>query len=241
MMKARVLCVLCVLGTTGLAASLGACSSMPKPDKDSFSTRSGVAAGQAVDQTYDGFGDAAQAPLRDLNMVHDKVPPILVRAFARPYDQNGLDTCPAISEQVRQLDLALGPDVDIPRGESAEQDMFSKGASFAADAALDAVRSATTGVIPVRSWVRRFSGANRAEQEAKAVVLAGAVRRGYLKALGQVRGCDWPAAPLKPQTAEAIRAKLTADPALPPAALEAAAHTAAASGQLQAPPAKPQN
>jgi hypothetical protein len=212
MMKAR---VLCVLGTTGLAASLGACSSMPKPSKDSFSARSGVAAGQAVDQTYDGFGDAAQAPL--------------------------LDTCPAISEQVRQLDLALGPDVDIPRGESAEQDMFSKGASFAADAALDAVRSATTGVIPVRSWVRRFSGANRAEQEAKAVVLAGAVRRGYLKALGQVRGCDWPAAPLKPQTAEAIRAKLTADPALPPAALEAAAHTAAASGQLQAPPAKPQN
>jgi predicted TIM-barrel fold metal-dependent hydrolase len=81
--------------------------------------------------------------------------------------------------------------------------MFNKGASLAADAALEAVRSATGGVIPVRGWVRRFSGAARAEQEAKAVALAGSVRRGYLKAFGLMKGCDWPAAPLAPQVYQA--------------------------------------
>ncbi len=193
-----------MLAASGLAATtLSGCASMPKSSPNDFTSRTGQAAGVAMGDTYSGFGEAAQAPLRDLNLMHDDVPPILVRAYARPYDQTGLDGCPAISEQVRQLDLALGPDVDIPLGATPDKDMFAKGAGFAADAALDAVRSATTGVIPVRSWVRRFSGANRAEQQAKAVALAGSVRRGYLKALGQIKGCEWPAAPLQPQMVQA--------------------------------------
>jgi hypothetical protein len=195
-----------------------------------FTQRSGSAAGNAAVDTYSGIGGAAQAPLRDLNLVHDDVPPILVRAYARPYDLTGLDTCEGITEQVNQLDLALGPDVDIPRAATPEKDMFAKGATLAADAALDAVRSATTGIIPVRSWVRRFSGANRAEQEAKAVALSGSVRRGYLKAIGQAKGCDWPASPLRPQV---NHAKLGAEPP-PPPALEAASRTARAAGQRSA-------
>ncbi len=235
-MRAREVGVLTAAGLAGVG--LAGCGSMPKPQPDGFTAKSAQAAGSAMGDTYSGMGDAAAAPLRDLNLVHDKVPPVLVRAYARPYDSTGLDTCPAIAEQVHQIDLALGPDVDIPRADTPEKDMFAKGASFAADAALDAVRSATTGVIPVRSWVRRFSGANRAEQEAKGVALAGSVRRGYLKALGQLKGCDWPAAPLKPGSVTA--AKFGEDPPLPPAALEAASHSAAASGQL--PPAgKPQH
>jgi len=168
-----------------------------------FANRSGTAAGAAAADTYSNVGDAASEPLRDLNLMRDQIPPALVRAYARPYDQAGMDTCPAIAEQVHQLDLALGPDVDIPQAPTEEKDMFNKGASLAADAALDAVRSATGGVLPVRSWVRRFSGAARAEQEAKAVALAGSVRRGYLKALGEIKGCDWPASPLAPQVYQA--------------------------------------
>lgn len=183
-------------------ASLAACASGPK-DTPSLTSRGASAASSAAGDTYDGLGGAAQQPMRDLNLIHDDVPPILVRAYARPYDMTGLDTCEGISEQVRQLDLALGPDVDIPRAATQEKDMFAKGASIAADAALDAVRSATTGIIPVRSWVRRFSGANRAEQEAKAVALAGSVRRGYLKAIGQTKGCEWPASPLRSHVTQA--------------------------------------
>ena len=191
--------------TAGAALALSACTSMQQTSASAgdFASRSGTAAGSAAADTASNVGDAASEPLRDLNLMHDQIPPALIRAYARPYDQTGADTCPAIADQIRQLDLALGPDVDIPKAPTEEKDMFNKGASLAADAALDAVRSATGGVIPVRSWVRRFSGAARAEQEAKAVALAGSVRRGYLKAIGQMKGCDWPASPLAPQVFQA--------------------------------------
>ncbi len=219
---------ICVLATAGTAAGLSACASMPKTQAGDYANRGGAAAGSAAADTYSGLGDAAKAPLRDFNIVRDQIPPILVRAYARPYDQTGLDTCPAIEEQVRQLDLALGPDVDIPQAATPEQDMFAKGATFAADAALDAVRSATTGVIPVRSWVRRISGANRMEQQAKSVALAGSVRRGYLKAIGQAKGCDWPASPLSPQTTTEVRQGPVAAPSpVVPSATPVALQTAA--------------
>ena len=164
------------------------------------------AVGNSADEHMPGVQDAVKSPLRDLNLTEDNIPLILVRAYAKPYDMSGLTACKDILNQVSALDLALGPDVDIPRSGSTEEDMFAKGRGMAGDAALDAVRSATTGVIPVRSWVRRFSGANRAEQEAKAIVLAGSVRRGFLKALGAQQGCEWPAAPLDLQKA-AIKAR----------------------------------
>jgi len=192
-----------MMATTGIAAcTLCGCASMSKAPGADYAVRGSQAAGSAVGDTYSNMGDAAKAPLQDFNLMHDAIPPILVRAYARPYDNSGLDTCSAISEQVRQLDLALGPDVDIPAVAEVEQDVFAKGASFAADAALDAAKSATTGVIPLRSWVRRISGANKAEARAKAVALAGSVRRGYLKALGQMKSCDWPASPLAPQVVQ---------------------------------------
>ena len=136
--------------------------------------------------------------MRDLNLIHDDVPPILVRAYARPYDMTGLDTCEGIPNRCASSISRSVPMWTSRARATPEKDMFAKGASLAADAALDTVRSATTGIIPVRSWVRRFSGANRAEQEAKAVALSGAVRRGYLKAIGQAKGCEWPASPLRP-------------------------------------------
>jgi len=194
-----------ITAVLGAAMALSACASAPAPQASVSEpgNHTGSTAGTAAINTASDVGDAAAEPLRDLNLMHDQIPPALIRAYARPYDQTGADTCPAIADQIRQLDLALGPDVDIPLAASPEKDMFNKGASLAADAALDAVRSATGGVIPVRSWVRRFSGAARAEQEAKAVALAGSVRRGYLKAIGQMKGCDWPASPLAPQVYQA--------------------------------------
>ncbi len=184
-----------------LGGSLGGCAfpHMPSPDFQGATHaahQSADAASQDAEDRLPGVNDAVKAPLRDLNLTNDNIPVILVRAYAKPYDLSGLGSCRAILDQVSALDLALGPDVDIPRGATAEEDMFSKGRGLAGDAALDAVRSATSGVIPIRSWVRRFSGANRAEQEAKAIALAGSVRRGFLKALGSQQHCDWPAAPL---------------------------------------------
>jgi hypothetical protein len=196
---------------TGATASVCGCAMprMPSPDfvgATHAAHRGADAVSQDAEERMPGVNDAVKAPLRDLNLVEDDVPTILVRAYAKPYDTAGLDSCQGILEQVSALDLALGPDVDIPRGATSEEDMLSKGRGLAGDAALDAVRSATTGVIPVRSWVRRLSGANRAEQEAKAIVLAGSIRRGFLKAMGVQQHCDWPAAPLDLQKA-ALKAR----------------------------------
>jgi hypothetical protein len=190
----------------GAGAGLSGCAlpSLPHPDfvgATHAAHQNADAVGQQADERMPGVNDAMKAPLRDLNLTTDDVPTILIRAYAKPYDTRGLDSCQGILDQVSALDLALGPDVDIPRSASASEDMFSKGRGLAGDAALDAVRSATTGVIPVRSWVRRLSGANRAEQEAKAIILAGAVRRGFLKAMGVQQHCEWPAAPLDLQKA----------------------------------------
>ncbi len=188
-----------------LAVAVSGCAlHIPSPDFQgaTHAAHQGAdAVSQGAEDRMPGVNDAVKAPLRDLNLTSDNIPVILVRAYAKPYDTAGLGSCQAILDQVSALDLALGPDVDIPRGPTAEEDMLAKGRGLAGDAALDAVRSATSGVLPVRSWVRRFSGANRAEQEAKAIALAGSVRRGFLKAIGSQQHCDWPAAPLDLQRA----------------------------------------
>ena len=85
--------VLIIAAVCGGAVGLSGCISMPKMAPNGFTARSANAAGSAASDTYDGLGGAMQAPMRDLNLVHDDVPPILVRAYARPYDMTGLDTC----------------------------------------------------------------------------------------------------------------------------------------------------
>lgn len=221
-----------VIIAAGAGLALSACETVQKTSTSAggVAVKSGSAAGSAVGDTYSGVGEAASTPFRDLNLLRDRIPPILIRAYAHPYDQASANSCPAIADEIRQLDLALGPDVDIPRAPTVEGDMYDKGASFAANSALDAVRSASAGVLPMRYWLRRISGAARAEQEAKAVALAGAVRRGFLKAVGQGKGCDWPAAPLPPQV---YQAKLAA-------AAAAASATPSSASPGQASQAKPQ-
>ena len=207
------------LGAAGLCGPLvlGACANAhnPMPSPATAYQRGSGAMHQTVDETVPGLGEAASQPLHDLNLLHAYAPTALVRAYARPYDLRGLDTCPALETEVAALDLALGPDIDIPQGATPERDMLSKGASLAAGAALDAVRHSAQGVLPVRSWVRRFSGANSAESEAKAISLAGSIRRGFLKAVGMEMGCAWPAAPLH-VTGRATKVATLTPPAAPP-------------------------
>ncbi|AZP10558.1 hypothetical protein [Undibacterium parvum] len=65
------------------------------------------------------------------------------------------------------------------------------------------MRSTVEGVIPFRSWIRRFSGADKHSKDVTAALAAGIVRRAFLKGLGQASGCLPPAAPLPLATAPA--------------------------------------
>lgn len=181
------------LTCASLGGLLTGCATSSGKHADNMASKSYEVAGEAGGQFSSGFTRAAATPLRDFNLIREKIPPVLLRAEDRPYDSSGLDTCDELMNEVSALDMALGPDVDVPK---IEMDRMHRGASFAAQAALDGVKDLAEGFIPMRSWVKRLSGATQAEAEVRRAILAGSVRRGFIKALGMTRNCGWPAAPM---------------------------------------------
>jgi len=132
---------------------------------------------------------AAQAPLRDFNVLRTKVPDILLQAMADPYARPKSAGCADLIAAVQPLNDALGADLDTPSKD--EDDLLEKGKG----AALGFAADAASGVIPFRGWVRRLSGAEQHDRFVQAAINAGAVRRGYLKGLGEAGGCTPPATP----------------------------------------------
>jgi len=139
---------------------------------------------------------AASAPLRDLNVVRTKIPDVLLAAMADPYARPPRGArltkgaqCAQLTELVEPLNQALGADLDTPSKD--EDDLLEKGRGSAYGAAADLASSA----IPFRGWVRKLSGAERHDRIVQAAITAGAVRRAYLKGLGEARGCYPPATP----------------------------------------------
>jgi hypothetical protein len=147
---------------------------------------------------------AAQAPLRDLNVVRTKIPDTLLQAIADPYKRPELNLklnrkgqCAELTELLKPLDAALGADLDTPSKD--EDDLLDKGRGTA----LGAAAALASDVIPFRGWVRKLSGAERHDRLVQAAITAGAVRRAYLKGLGEARGCEPPATPSHMLTAVA--------------------------------------
>jgi hypothetical protein len=177
------------------ALMLGACS-----------TAVGKGTGDTYRMTRVGMKEAVTAPLTDFNLMRKKVPAVLLEASEDPYKLPGDAECPALEDEIRRLDLALGPDADMPRG--ADKPTMRRRASHAAsDAALDAVRDLTTGWIPFRGTVRRLTGASYHEDKADDASQAGVIRRAYLKGLGLQKGCAYPASPMPAPTTEIASAK----------------------------------
>jgi len=143
---------------------------------------------------------AATTPLSDLNLVRAEIPPVLVEAVKGPYRTPSEPGCEAIGKEVTQLEAVLGADLDVPP--SADRpSLLERGGTAVGDAALGTLRGAAEGVIPLRGWVRKLSGAERYSREVAAAIAAGSVRRSYLKGVGQARGCSAPAAPAAAATA----------------------------------------
>jgi hypothetical protein len=89
---------------------------------------------------------------------------------------------------------------------------MDRGRKAAGGAALGAVASAAQDMIPMRGWVRKLTGAERHDRLVQSAVASGAVRRAYLKGLGEARGCDPPATPQhKPPPEPPV-----VDPGMPP-------------------------
>ncbi len=150
----------------------------------------------APKSTEDRLGSAVVSPLNDFNIVQTGIPPVLNDAVKNPYQQPPVNTCKGIAEQVELLDKALGPDLDAIVTSEDKSDL-EKGGNFAQDEAVGGVERTIQGAVPFRSWIRKLSGAEKRSKELSTAVAAGIVRRAFLKGMGQERGCDAPAAPVK--------------------------------------------
>ncbi|WP_242481235.1 hypothetical protein [Rubrivivax gelatinosus] len=132
-------------------------------------------------------GEAATAPLHDLNVVRAKIPEVLRAAHKAPYRLPEAAGCEATAAEIAALDEALGPDLDAPPG--AERGLIERGSDAAGDAAIGAVRRTAEDVIPFRGWVRKLTGAERHSRDVAAAVTAGAARRAFLKGWRLASSC----------------------------------------------------
>ncbi|WP_332768971.1 hypothetical protein [Phenylobacterium sp.] len=137
----------------------------------------------------ESMGAAVAAPLRDVNLLRTKIPPVLLEALADPYQRPVPPTCARLAELIRPLNAAMGDDLDEPDIDNQSVQVRGK------DAALGAVASVASDIIPFRGWVRKLTGAERHDTLVAAAITAGGVRRAYLKGLGEARGCPPPATP----------------------------------------------
>ncbi len=125
---------------------------------------------------------AMTRPLRDLGIMRRAIPDVLAGAVAAPYGLEDPVRCADVVAEIARLDVALGPDLD------AEQ---VKPGGAAGEMLFDAFQGALD--IPFRGVVRRVSGADSRDRARAAAVLAGMVRRAWLKGVAHNEGCAAPA------------------------------------------------
>ncbi|WP_374584464.1 hypothetical protein [Pseudoduganella sp.] len=131
--------------------------------------------------------EIGSTPLRDLNIAKVEIPQILRDAVENPYQLPADRSCPALLAQINELDEELGPDLDTPEEELDRMDASRKALGNAATGAL---QKTVEGAIPFRGWLRKLSGAERRSRKAQAAVLAGQVRRGYLRGVMASNSCQ---------------------------------------------------
>ncbi|MCB2079958.1 MAG: hypothetical protein KDE55_19965 [Novosphingobium sp.] len=125
--------------------------------------------------------DVATTPATDLNLRKEEIPQLLIDAQSNPYGLSGLSRCGALVAEVEKFDQVLGPDLDLPQ---QERNPVSAGR---------VAKSVVGSFIPFRGIVREISGANDQDRKVKAAIEAGLTRRGFLKGVGQTKGCRYPA------------------------------------------------
>ncbi len=190
--------------TLSAALILSGCASAPAPqapaaapEASAASTASSAPSASSGSQTATEVGQAITSPLGDLNLVKADIPAVLAAARQAPYAAPTDRSCAALAEHIRALDAVLGADLDTPSTDR-NPSLIERGAGAAKKGAIGAVKGAAEGIVPMRSWVRKLTGAEKYARDVEASITSGTVRRSYLKGLGQAAGCEAPAAPRAP-------------------------------------------
>lgn len=148
------------------------------------------APGERPRETNKAMGDAVTQPLSDVNLRRKDIPAELIAIRDDPYALDGIRTCNQIIAAVRTMDEALGTDFD--RAAPVDRQKTERRAAKVAGGVIG-------GLVPFRGIIREISGANKADDDFRAAIYAGAVRRGFLKGYGKARRCAPPGRPLTAQ------------------------------------------
>ena len=150
-----------------------------------------------------GIVEGALAPLADMNVRREEIPPILdgLDVYNKPVPTS----CAGIEIEIADLESFVGTDVDVLKVHNTVG-LREQAMDLADDQAYDLVSDLTTDLIPFRGMVRRATGANAHDRAIRQAYYRGRLRRSYLKGVGFAMGCDSPAAPHFPlQQAERER------------------------------------
>jgi hypothetical protein len=173
----------------------------------------------AEDAQKSSLTHAITSPLRDVNLMRSKIPAVLQDSLEDPYRRPTPANCSGIIDEVSRLNDALGDDLDADEVKTVSMGGRAK------EEALNAIAGLASDVIPFRGWVRKITGAERHDKTVQQSIAAGAVRRAYLKGLGEARGCNPPGTPMhRPLDAPV----LTENVVTPPVAILTSQDTAAA-------------
>jgi hypothetical protein len=164
-----------LLASPALAQTEAKTEAKPEPELEPSRTR----------QIGESASKVASAPFKDVGVIREKIPPVLIEARKTTYALPSPLTCRTIFDAVDALDAELAPDLD------AASTQIKSGMS-----ATELGETVVHGLIPMRSWIRKLSGAEKNANAVQAAILAGSVRRGYLKGVGLQMRCKPPAAPL---------------------------------------------
>ncbi len=133
-----------------------------------------------IEQVGKSAGNMVEKPLKDANLIKDEIPSELLEIMDKPYSMVGLRTCAQFKAEIGKFDTLLGPDVDAVQ---------SKKGQSATETMLGAAESVVGSLIPGTGLIRKLSGAEKAEEKAKAAILAGSLRRAYIKGHASAKGC----------------------------------------------------
>jgi hypothetical protein len=135
--------------------------------------------------TRRGVSGAAAIPLRDVGLIRPEIP-LLLRNLQYPYSTATLIDCTAVAREIGALDGVLGPESYQP---GPNRNAWDRSGDFVEEQTIEAAENTAEDLIPFRSWVRRISGASRAEREALRAVANGQQRRTFLRGYGASLGC----------------------------------------------------
>lgn len=155
-----------------------ACPAFAEPQEGGLAPPPGETRLRTAQRTASGI---LLQPVRDAGFLNAEIPDALARASLDPYALAEATSCSEVTSEIGELNAFLGSDVARdagPREDRAERLAVAGG------------RAAVNSLIPFRTVVRELTGAAPAQRRLQSAIDLGYARRGFLRAVYRLHGCD---------------------------------------------------